>query len=54
MIVVPCAVAMLWLTTPGGLQADWFVNAVFAIALSLLAIAGAVTIIRIWRSPPTP
>jgi hypothetical protein len=50
MIVVPIAVAVLWLTTPGGLQADWFINVVFAIALAGMALAGAVLVVRAWNS----
>jgi hypothetical protein len=46
MIVVPAAVGVLWLTTPGGLQTTLLVNGVFAAVLTAVSIGGVTVLVR--------
>ena len=50
LMVLAAAVALLWLTTPGGLQAARSVNLVFAAVLGLAFVVGAAILVRAWRS----
>jgi hypothetical protein len=49
MIVLAAAVGLLWLATPGGLQAAHSVSLVVAAMLGLVFLVGAAILIRAWR-----
>jgi hypothetical protein len=49
MILIPGALAVLWATTPGGLQSTLLVNAVFGLALAAVMVGGVMVLVRSWK-----